>query len=758
MATNLATLGIKLNATQALIGLEKLDNKLKGVGLSSRQVGAKLAKFGKMAGVALGGLAIMSIKTAAGFEASMNKVAAIGGHTGDALQALENQARELGRSTEFSASQAADGMTFLAMAGFDAKQSLAAMPGVLNLASATSTDLATSADIASNILSGLGLTANKTGKLVDVMSKATSSANMNVLELGEAMKMSSPLAKTAGLSMEGMTAIIGKMADAGIKGSLAGTALKAGIVKLLKPTTEMTDALDGMGVSINNSDGSMRNFIDILADMEEAGAGATEFVTIFGQRAGPSLMAALSEGIGGIKDLRTELQNAGGTAKEMSDIQLQGLNGALKKLNSAWEDLQITFAKTGVLTELTDKVGELTEHLGKKETIEQIKEFGRGVLSVGSAIKGVFDAFMNIPEWIRDIGIVMAFLGGKKAKLVLAGITALSWGIGKIGDAISSVGDEAEEAMPKLEKFSAFKQFPSLKPFAEKQVVSDDITSPSLGNDDDELTYFEKLEEGMISFKEKFDTTWTEMADENDDVFERMGTKMAEIFGEGGMFAKSIGDAAANMLVFGEKSDLTMKKIAQSILANVVSALIQEGVQMAVNAVKDKVFATQKVATAGTVEAATTGIHAAGTAAKTTTSVTAAATETAAWTPAAMMTSLASFGTNALLAIAGIMAVSAIMKSFDGGGFTGTGSRSGGVDGKGGFMAVMHPNETVIDHTKGQSAGGSQVLQTTNEVNIDFTVNAMDSQSFQQSMMENSDLIIGVIRSAFNEQGESVAI
>jgi len=98
------------------------------------------------------------------------------------------------------------------------------------------------------------------------------------------------------------------------------------------------------------------------------------------------------------------------------------------------------------------------------------------------------------------------------------------------------------------------------------------------------------------------------------------------------------------------------------------------------------------------------------------------------------------------------------MKSFDGGGFTGTGTRSGGVDGKGGFMAVMHPNETVIDHTKGQSAGGSQVLQTTNEVNIDFTVNAMDSQSFQQSMMENSDLIIGVIRSAFNEQGESVAI
>ena len=327
---SLAVLGVRIDSSKALAGLHALDNKLNKVGLSSTTVGAKLTKFGKIAGLAIGSLGIMSIKTAADFEQSMNKVSAIGGSTGKTLLALENQARDLGKSTVFSASEAADGMTFLAMAGFDAQQTMSAMPGVLNLAAASSTDLATSADIASNILSGLGLKASKTGTLVDVMAKATASANMNVVELGEAMKMSSPMAKTAGLSMQGMTAVIGKMADAGIKGGMAGTNLRAGIVKLLKPTTESKDALYDLGVSITNTDGTMRNFIDILADLEQGGASAADMVDIFGQRAGPSLMAAMSQGVGAIKELRTELDNSGGAAKKMADVQLQGLNGALK--------------------------------------------------------------------------------------------------------------------------------------------------------------------------------------------------------------------------------------------------------------------------------------------------------------------------------------------------------------------------------------------------------------------------------------------
>jgi len=244
------------------------------------------------------------------------------------------------------------------------------------------------------------------------------------------------------------------------------------------------------------------------------------------------------------------------------------------------------------------------------------------------------------------------------------------------------------------------------------------------------------------------------MDTKNEDIFTRMGEKAAEIFGPGGTFSQSIGDATAKMLVYGEKSDLTMKKIGQSILSNVVSSLVTEGVQMAVNWVKKKAMAMWEVATAASVEASTTAIHATGTAAKTTTSVTAAATETAAWTPAAMMTSLASFGTNALLAIAGIMAVSAIMKSFDGGGFTGTGTRSGGVDGKGGFMAVMHPNETVIDHTKGQKAGGVVENTIVNNTDVNFTIVANDTAGFDNLLSERRGLIMGMINEAMNDRGQ----
>jgi len=131
------------------------------------------------------------------------------------------------------------------------------------------------------------------------------------------------------------------------------------------------------------------------------------------------------------------------------------------------------------------------------------------------------------------------------------------------------------------------------------------------------------------------------------------------------------------------------------------------------------------------------------------------------------MVSLASFGANSVPAMAGITATTSLavasaqmasLPSAEGGGFTGSGSRSGGVDGKGGFLSILHPKETVIDHTKGQGSVSESGVQTTNEVNIDFTVNAMDSQSFQQSMVENSELIVGVIRNAFNANGQAVQI
>ena len=351
------------SARYVITAENKTQKAFKSIKKSLKSVGGSAAALGKNISTKMlapmGAFAGFSLKTAGDFESAMNKVSAISGSTGETLKALENQAKELGRTTQFSASEAADAMGFLSMAGFDAQKTMAAMPGILDLAAASSTDLATTADIASNILSGLGMEASKTGQLADVMAKATASANLNVLELGEAMKMAAPMADAANLSLEGMTAIMGKMADAGIKGTMAGTAVKAGITKLLNPTKQVSAALDGMGVSVSNSDGSMRNFIDILTDLEKAGAGAAEFTKIFGERAGPALLASTKQGVGAIKELKAKLQDAGGTAKTMADTQMKGLNGSIKKLKSAFEGLQLAVANSGLLewaTKMTDKL------------------------------------------------------------------------------------------------------------------------------------------------------------------------------------------------------------------------------------------------------------------------------------------------------------------------------------------------------------------------------------------------------------------
>lgn len=379
------------------------------------KIGKSLKTLGKQTGMVSAAFAGFTLKTAGDFEASMNKVSAISGATGNTLQALEGQAKELGRTTSFSASQAADAMGFLSMAGFDAQQTMSAMPGILDLAAASNTDLAMTADIASNILSGLGMSADKTGRLADVMAKATASANLNVEELGEAMKMAAPMAESAGLSLEGMTAIMGKMADAGIKGTMAGTAVKAGITKLLNPTKQVSGVLDSMGVSVNNADGTMRNFIDILADLEQAGAGAADFVTIFGERAGPALLASTKSGTKSIVDLRSKLQGAGGTAQQMADTQLKGLNGSIKKLQSAFEGLQLAIADTGLLewvTKLTDK---LTAFIPK------VLEFANE-----------HPTFTKVGIALTAVGVALATLGGPITIVIgaIAGLTAawIKWG------------------------------------------------------------------------------------------------------------------------------------------------------------------------------------------------------------------------------------------------------------------------------------------------------------------------------------------
>jgi hypothetical protein len=237
-----------------------------------------------------------------------------------------------------------------------------------------------------------------------------------------------------------------------------------------------------------------------------------------------------------------------------------------------------------------------------------------------------------------------------------------------------------------------------------------------------ELTAFEE-------FSQSFTDKWIEMEQSSMPIMQRMGDKLAEIFAPGGTFAKGIGDSIANMVLLGKSGGDAMKALARTITHQVLSSLISLGVQQAVNFVASKMFATTGTAL----------------------SVTQAGVVASAWAPAAAAVSLATMGTNAVPASAGMASAFALSAglskaSFEGGGFTGTGPRSGGVDGKGGFPAILHPNETVTDHTKGQRGNSGAA-------NVTFNINAIDTSDATRLIVSQRGTIIGVINQALNESG-----
>jgi len=222
--------------------IKGFQNSMKTLQSEMKNIGKEMKDVGK--GLTLGlttpivGMGTAMIMTAANFQSGMNKVKAISGATGKDFEALEEQAKDLGATTKFSASEAADGMSFLAMAGFETNEIISAMPGMLDMAAASGLELADAADIASNIMSGFNMEASEAGRVADFLAKTAASANTDVHQLGSAMSYAAPLASELGISAEETAAAIGFMSDAGIQGTRAGTALRGGLTRLVKPSKE----------------------------------------------------------------------------------------------------------------------------------------------------------------------------------------------------------------------------------------------------------------------------------------------------------------------------------------------------------------------------------------------------------------------------------------------------------------------------------------------------------------------------------------
>lgn len=310
----------------------------KGLDAGMKNLGQQMTKAGKNLSMKVTApLAIMAglaIKTAADYSKAMAKVNAVTGATAEEFKQLQDISKELGRTTQFTASQVADAMGFMGMAGMDANTIMAAIPDTLNLAAAGALDMGQAADIVTNVMAGFGMEADQLGMAVDTMSLAFTSSNTSLAQLGEAMSYAAPVAKGFGLSFAETNAIIGSFSNAGIQASQAGTSLRGAIVKLDKGAKDY-------GITMYDTAGKMLPMADILEQLENRGITASEAMDLFGLRAGPAMMALLETGSDALREFTGELENSGGTAERIAKTQMEGLHGMLITLKSAFEGVQL---------------------------------------------------------------------------------------------------------------------------------------------------------------------------------------------------------------------------------------------------------------------------------------------------------------------------------------------------------------------------------------------------------------------------------
>lgn len=441
-------------------GIEKGISKIGRITSTGLKVAA--ATIGGVS-TALGGVAAAAVKVGSDFESQMSRVKAISGATGEEFEKLKNQAIQLGADTAFSSAQAAEGMENLAAAGFETNEIVEAMPGLLDLAAASGEDLANSSDIAASTLRGFGLAASDAGHVADVLAENANRTNSSVAETGEAMKYVAPLARAAGLSFEETAAAIGIMANAGIQGSQAGTTLRGALSRLSKPTDDMQQAMDELGVSFYDSEGKMLSLAEQVGALQSAMEGMTDeqknnyLVTLYGQEALSGMLALINEGPESLSALTEAYEVCDGSAKKAAETMQDNLNGAVEQLKGSVESLGIVFYENvadnmkDAAVVATESVNNITDAFNSGGLNEAIRTAGDEFadLSVRAAehAPGMVDAAVDFIEsfangiiqnrgrLIRAAGEVAESFAGGLAELLPASVQE------PVEDAIDAISD-----------------------------------------------------------------------------------------------------------------------------------------------------------------------------------------------------------------------------------------------------------------------------------------------------------------------------
>ena len=347
--------------------------------LQAKAAGVATAIAGYFAANFLGG----AITSAADFEAAMSRVAAATGATGDELLQLKQAAEEAAAGSAFTQVEAAQGLENLSKAGLNAREAIAALPGVMALAAAGDIELSQSAEIVTRTVAGMGIAVEETGRIADVLAKGANASNTSVKGLAEALSYTAPTARSAGLSLEQTVAVLGKFADGGIDASRAGTALNAILSQFLDPASKFRGELVSIGITTGDFDKALRQ----LAASGETGSKA---ILAVGTEAGPALRSLLNQGVPALDKLKAQLDEAAGSAATTAGIIGTNLNGAFGMLSGAWDALKIKLGEP-VLPVLTNAVRDLADAL-------------RGAVADGTATKfgeSIRAAFASAIEWVR---------------------------------------------------------------------------------------------------------------------------------------------------------------------------------------------------------------------------------------------------------------------------------------------------------------------------------------------------------------------
>lgn len=473
-ASNLARdeQGLRQRIDQTTAALDRQMQKMKATASHQQRLSAAKDRYnagrsaaGSMAGLGAGGLAAGGgalyaetkfLLPGVDFDAAMSKVQALARleKMSEEMQALRKQARDLGADTMFSAGQAADAQGFLAMAGFNPKAILAAMPGMLSLAKAGDTDLAQTADIGSNILTGFNLPAEQMGRVGDVLVGAFTRSNTSLYMLGETMKYVAPVAAGVGQDIETVAAMAGKLGDAGIQGSMGGTALRAVMGRLAAPPKAAAKALESLGIKTKDAKGNMRQLPAILEEISKKTAkmGNAQRAGIFKDIAGEEAFSGLQvlvaqAGSGELQKFIQVLRGAAGEADRTAGTMADNMRGSLDELSSAWEDLgiQIYEQHDGPLRKMV---------LGLADTIGKVKAWAvanpqlasgltAAAAGVAALVAGLGALTLTLASILGPFIIVryaLTMLGIQGAGLVGVLVNVAGKGIGGVGRAVMVLG------------------------------------------------------------------------------------------------------------------------------------------------------------------------------------------------------------------------------------------------------------------------------------------------------------------------------